>query len=494
MRKCFAKSARRILCILIAVMLLTGQAVYGASGSGSYLNSIMDLIKEEYYEDVSDKELTESAIRGMFNSLDDYTTYYNNEEKDIFMDSVTGVFGGIGVTMMLSGDYIVVTDIIASSPAEKAGILQGDRIVEADGTDLVKATLDEASAIIRGEPGTAVKLGIFRDGSNEKLYVNVTREIIKVNPVLYENRNGIGYIRLSTFNDNTDEYITNALKYFDKYNISKIVLDLRDNPGGEVSQAVEVARKFVPAGPITKLDYKSSKYEDVEYYSTLKQSKYKLAVLVNGMSASASEIVAGAVQDTGAGKLVGTKTFGKARFQVLLPLLKEEAYAKYNRMYNLGSVNVFDFYYFGIYPTEDEIGGYVKMTLGVYYTPNGRMIDGKGLEPDITAADPDSVKGVYITDVKKLSKTTEYKLNSQGSDVFNAKKILKIMGYDIGTLDTIFDEDLESALKTYQTRHNLKATGVLDIKTQIQLNADLQELVLKYDGQYAAAVRYLNGN
>lgn len=494
MRKFYIKSVRRILCILIVVMLLTGQAVYGASNSGAYLDSIMELIKDEYYDDVKDQELTESAVRGMFNSLDDYTTYYNKEEKDRFMDSVTGVFGGIGVTMTLSGDYIVVTDISSPSPAEKAGILQGDRIVEADGTDLVKATLDEASAVIRGEPGTTVRLGILRDGSNEKIYVDVTREIIKVNPVQYENRNGIGYIKLSMFNDNADEYVSDALKYFDKYNISKIVLDLRDNPGGEVSQAVEIAKKFVPEGLITKLDYKSSKYEDVEYYSTLKKNKYKLAVLVNGMSASASEIVAGAIQDRDAGKLVGTKTFGKARFQAVLPLLSEEAYMKYNKMYQLGSANVMDFYYFGIYPDEDEIGGYVKMTLGVYYTPKGRMIDGTGLEPDIAVSDPDPVEGVYITDITRLSKTTEFKLNGQGSDVFNAKKILKLMGYNISTLDTSFDKEFESALKIYQTKHNLKSTGVLDIKTQVFLNADLLQLVLKYDGQYAAAVRYLYSN
>jgi carboxyl-terminal processing protease len=477
------------------VILLVGQGVYASeiSGDGSYLDSIMDFIRDEYYgEEITREDLTDSAIRGMFNSLDIYTTYYNNEEKDVFMDSITGTFGGIGVTMTISEDYIVVTDVLSPSPAEKAGIMQGDRIVEANGTKLLKATLEQAASVIKGEPGTTVKLGILRGGGSEIIYIDVIREIIKINPVSYENRNGIGYIKLDTFNDNTDEQMTNALKYFDKIGIDKIVLDLRDNPGGDVGQAVAVARKFVPEGLITKLDYKSPKYEDLEYYSSLKSPKYKLAVLVNEMSASASEIVSGAIQDTNAGKLVGTRTYGKAKFQAILPLLSEEAYIKYRDLYGLYTVNAMDLYYFGIYPDEDEIGGYAKMTLGVYYTPKGRLIDGSGLMPDIKASDPEPLDGLYINDIKRLSKTTELKLNSLGSDVFNAKKILKMMGYGVNTLDTSFDAELESVLKEYQAQNNIKASGVLDIKTQIFLNVDLLNLIMKYDGQYSAAVHYLN--
>ncbi len=495
MKKQIIRSVRRSLCILFVVILLVGQGVYASeiSGDGSYLDSIMDFIRDEYYgEEITREDLTDSAIRGMFNSLDIYTTYYNNEEKDVFMDSITGTFGGIGVTMTISEDYIVVTDVLSPSPAEKAGIMQGDRIVEANGTKLLKATLEQAASVIKGEPGTTVKLGILRGGGSEIIYIDVIREIIKINPVSYENRNGIGYIKLDTFNDNTDEQMTNALKYFDKIGIDKIVLDLRDNPGGDVGQAVAVARKFVPEGLITKLDYKSPKYEDLEYYSSLKSPKYKLAVLVNEMSASASEIVSGAIQDTNAGKLVGTRTYGKAKFQAILPLLSEEAYIKYRDLYGLYTVNAMDLYYFGIYPDEDEIGGYAKMTLGVYYTPKGRLIDGSGLMPDIKASDPEPLDGLYINDIKRLSKTTELKLNSLGSDVFNAKKILKMMGYGVNTLDTSFDAELESVLKEYQAQNNIKASGVLDIKTQIFLNVDLLNLIMKYDGQYSAAVHYLN--
>jgi carboxyl-terminal processing protease len=219
----------RSLCIVILILIFSSQAVFAADSARSetYLDSVMELIQEQYYGEISDDKLVDNAIRGMLNSLDDYTTYYDNEEKDVFMDSITGIFGGIGVTMEMSGDYIIISKVFTESPAEKAGLQQGDKIVEAAGVDLVRATSEKAASIIKGEPGTTVKLGILRNGSNDKIYINVVREIIKVNPVTYENRNGIGYIRLDMFNENTSEYINQALAEFDNRKINNIVLDLR---------------------------------------------------------------------------------------------------------------------------------------------------------------------------------------------------------------------------------------------------------------------------
>ncbi len=495
MKNSIYRFVSRSLCIVILILIFSSQAVFAADSARSetYLDSVMELIQEQYYGEISDDKLVDNAIRGMLNSLDDYTTYYDNEEKDVFMDSITGIFGGIGVTMEMSGDYIIISKVFTESPAEKAGLQQGDKIVEAAGVDLVRATSEKAASIIKGEPGTTVKLGILRNGSNDKIYINVVREIIKVNPVTYENRNGIGYIRLDMFNENTSEYINQALAEFDNRKINNIVLDLRDNPGGEVSQAVALARRIVPEGLITKLDYKSDKYKDIDYYSTLKQSKYKIAVLVNGMSASASEIVSGAVQDTGAGVLIGTKTFGKAKFQSLIPILTKEAYEKYSEILGRGIVDVYELNNYNIFPDEEQINGYAKMTLGVYYTPKGRMIDEVGLTPDIPVADPQPVAGISVASIQRLTKSVDLRLNNQGSDIYNAKKILKVMGYEITTIDSNFDKALETALKKYQTAKKLDANGILDIKTQIALNADLLQLVLKYDTQYAEAVKYLKG-
>lgn len=487
--------AHRLICCITTVLLLFVQPVYAADAVRNYspyFNSLMDFIQDQYYEEVPEEVLLEGSVRGMFGTLDNYTTFLSHEEKDEYYSSVSGNFGGIGVVMRESDGYIVVMQVYSGSPAEKAGVLQGDIIVEADGTKLVDSSINAASTIIRGEPGTVVRLGILRKGSPDTVYIDVVREIVKINPVTFENRNGIGYIKLESFNSNTDEYITNALKYFDKIGINKLVLDLRNNPGGEVVQAVKLAEKFVPEGLITFLDYKSEMYLDMEFYSELEEQKYKLAVLVNGNSASASEIVAGAIQDTGAGKLIGTKTFGKARFQSAVPILTPAAFEKYRERYGINTVNVYMLQNFGIYPPEDEIYGYAQMTLGLYYTPNGRMIDGTGLMPDIQVDDPEYIAGmVDILGVQRLSKSDVFELGDKGTDIINAKLILWILGYDINELDINFDEELESVLKEYQTSNKINASGILDIKTQIFLNADLLELILKYDGQYAEAVRYL---
>lgn len=489
---------RGYICMILAVFLLFCQPAFAAEASEDetnlqYLQGVLDMIRDQYQGGFTDSQLVEGAVDGILNSLDDYTTFYTPEEADSFMGTITGAFGGIGVTMEPGGEYVLVTEVFAGSPAEKAGVLQGDKITEADGKSLAKATTDEAASLIRGEIGTVVKLGLLRGGSNTVKHVDVTREMIKVNPVAYEIRNNIGYIKLEMFNENTDEFMTAALAEMDRKGITKLILDLRGNPGGEVGQAVAVAQKFVPKGLITRLDYKSEKYQDLEYRSYLEKPKYRLAVLVNGMSASASEIVSGAVQDTGAGKLIGTRTFGKAKFQGLLPVLSPEAFLKYKKLYGVNILNGLDLQmYFGIIPSEDEIAGYTKMTLGLYYTPKGRMIDGQGLAPDIPAEDPKPVSGVYVNNIQKLSDTTNPGLNFQGTDVYNAEMLLKALGYKIDTADNILDGQTVEAVREYQKKAGFSATGVLNTRTQKALNSDLENLILKYDNQYNAAVQYLN--
>lgn len=456
-----------------------------------YLRGILEMIRDQYKGDISDDELVYNAAKGMLESLDPYTVFYNNEETEDFVDTISGTFGGIGISMQISGDYIVVMQVFSDSPAERAGLLQGDKIVDADGVSLVNEATDKAASLIKGEVGTKVKLGILRDGRTVPQYFEVTREIINVNPVTYEIRGDIGYIRLDMFSSNSDDYMTDALGYMDGNNIKKIIFDLRDNPGGEVSQAVEIARKFVPKGLITKLDYQSSRYRDISYYSDLNSPKYELAVLVNSNSASASEIVAGAIQDSRSGKLVGTKTFGKAKFQSLIPLLTLEAFEKYKAQ-GIFAVNGYDLQAHGIYPSADEIVGYTKMSLGVYYTPNGRMIDGAGLKPDFAVDAPQPVSGININDIGRLTGEGRIRLDGQGVDVYYAEMLLKVMGYNIQTPDNILDSDTAVALKVYQKDNGLPVTAIIDKQTRTELNNDLVKVILQYDMQYSTAVDLLN--
>lgn len=492
----FKLGLRQITCAILIVFLLFGQTSYASTVATDeenlkYLQGVMDMILDQYKGEVTSKQLVEAAVEGMLESLDDYTTYFTQEEADSFLGTISGTFGGVGIVMEKSDDYIIVSKVFSASPAEKAGILQGDKIVEADGKSLVKATTDEAASVIRGEEGTIVKLGIVRKGTTDVKYMDVIREVIRVNPVSYEIRDKIGYIKLEMFNENTGYFFKQALAEMDKKKITKLVLDLRDNPGGEVSAAAAVAQELVPKGLITKLDYKSETYKDIEYYSYLEKPKYNLAVLVNGMSASASEIVSGAIQDTGAGKLVGTKTFGKAKFQGMLPILTPQAFSKYKKLYGVKTVNAFDPELYGIHLYDDEIAGYTKMTLGRYYTPKGRMIDGTGLTPDIEVEDTELVSGIDINTIERLTMTTSPGLNDHGADVYNAEKLLKVMRYRVRTIDNTLDAMTSTAIKAYQKASGLEMNGILDYNTQEALNASLLEQIIKYDKQYNAAVELL---
>jgi len=331
--------------------------------------------------------------------------------------------------------------------------------------------------VVRGDSATNIK---------------VTRGKIEYNPVKYSINDGIGYIKLETFNANSSSAMEKALKEMDKKRVKKIILDLRDNPGGEVDQAVAIAGMFVPKGLITKLDFKSENIQDVEYTSGLKRKKYELAVLVNSMSASASEIVAGAVQDRKAGVLVGTKTYGKAKVQRAIPLLTPEAFAKYKEMLGEDITSAYDLIYeHNIVPLFNEIIGYTKMTVGIYTTPNGRMIDSVGIEPDYYVEDPGQEGGIDISTLNKLSKTDKPSLGSEGADVYYAENILKLLGYDIDDPDSKYDEKTFEAVKQFQKDKGGYSYGVLDYTTQQWLNEELDRLFLELDKQYAKAVEVL---
>lgn len=354
--------------------------------------------------------------------------------------------------------------------------------------------MEEVAGLIKGPSGTKVVIGVLRNGTDGVIELEVTRRQIIINPVTHKIEGDIGYIKLESFNSNASKAMEEALKQMDKNNIKKIILDLRDNPGGDVGQAVSIARKFVKKGLITKLDFKSESQKDEEYYSYLEELKYKLVVLVNENSASASEILAGAIQDTGSGILVGTTTFGKGKVQNLYPILTPEAVEKYRKETGETFVNGYDLLEkHGIYPSDEEIIGWVKITTGEYYTPNGRMIDGVGLEPDVYVENEPEGKYKILEGVEKLRKVTKPSLNAQSEDVLNAEKILSALGYDVDTPDNLMDEKTVKAVAEFQRDCGLYSYGVLDFATQQALNDKLDELLLvkNRDKQYEKAVELL---
>ncbi|KNZ68482.1 carboxyl-terminal protease [Thermincola ferriacetica] len=490
------KLTKVLLFIFLIMCFIPGQnaAAYEATRDEQldYLRSVFDFIKENYGGEIKADMFSEGVLEGIFGNLDPYTEYLSLKDAENFFNSIEGNYKGIGIAFVKTDAAVIITDVFSRSPADEAGIIAGDEIVAVDGQNIAGLSSDEISAMIKGPEGTKVKLTLKRNGQKALINLELTRSEIEINPVIYDIRGNIGYIAITTFNANTNKYFLQALSELDKRNIKKIILDLRDNPGGEVSQAVAVAENFVPAGLITKLDYKSEKQQDTEYYSNLKEKKYEVAVLVNGFTASASEILAGAIQDTKAGVLVGTKTFGKSKVQQMVPLLTPEAYQKYKKLYNADTVSAIDLMQqYKIIPADDEIIGWAKITIGEYFTPRGKRIDQVGLVPDVSVPDYKATNGIDVRNIQKLSKKTKMTLHTKSGEVYNAEKILILLGYNLDKPDTNLDAKTFAAIKKFQKDKGLYPYGVLDFITQQKLNEALIQIILRYDKQYAKAVELL---
>lgn len=350
---------RKIFLFLLIITLVFPSFTYGITAESLqaqekepdlyFFMEVFQYIKETYPFEIENKKLVEGALKGMLQSLDPYSNYYTLEEAMEIYQGLFNVFGGIGIYIEKKDDYIHVIDTIENSPAEKKGLKAGDLIITIDGQDAKDFTIEDASKLIKGIRGTNVTLGIKRQGHSETLTFEITRDTITINPVKYEIlKNKIGYIRIQEFSTNSASNLKIVLDEFNKKGINKLVIDLRNNPGGLLNQAVEISELFVPRGPIVHIKEKNKPL--MTYLSEGSNQKYKIALLVNEYSASASEIVAGAIKDTKSGTIIGKKTFGKGIVQSMIPL---------------GN------------------GSMIKMTIAEYLTPNKTNIHGVGVMPDI---------------------------------------------------------------------------------------------------------------
>ena len=312
-------------------------------------------VKEDYVEPVKDKELIGNAIRGMLTGLDPHSDYLNEEEYKELQVGTTGEFGGLGIEVGMEDGFVKVISPIDDTPAQKAGLEAGDLIIRLDDKPVKGMTLNDAVKVMRGKPNTDINLLIVREGKPKPFKVTITRAVIKVNSVkqrLLEA--GYGYVRISSFQSKTTDSLNEAINTLQKDNKGKLrglVLDLRNNPGGVLNAAVGVSDAFLDTG---KIVYTEGRVEDAKMeYSAQKGDLLNTApivVLVNRGSASASEIVAGALQDHKRAIIVGQKTFGKGSVQTVLPLDEKTA---------------------------------IKITTARYFTPLGRSIQAEGIKPDI---------------------------------------------------------------------------------------------------------------
>jgi carboxyl-terminal processing protease len=333
-------------------------------------------IKSDYVEPVDDKKLIESAINGMVSGLDPHSAYLDAEGFKDLQVGTQGEFGGLGIEVGMEDGFVKVVSPIEDTPAAKAGVKPGDLIIKLDDAPVKGMTLNDAVKRMRGKPGSTIKLTIARKGVDKPLVLTLTRAVIKVRSVKFKLlENGYGYVRVTQFQEHTGELLAEALKTLYKDNkapLKGLILDLRNDPGGLLNSAVAVAAAFVK--PDSLVVYTDGRTEDAKMRLTASRENYlrpmqtdylknlpegvkqvPMAVLVNGGSASASEIVAGALQDDKRAVIMGTRTFGKGSVQTILPLGNGTA---------------------------------VKLTTARYFTPSGRSIQAKGIEPDIVVEEP----------------------------------------------------------------------------------------------------------
>ena len=378
-------------------------------------SDIFSRIKSDYVEDVEDEVLLEHAIRGMLSGLDPHSTYLSPDEYNELRIGTSGEFGGLGIQVGMEDGFVKVISPIDDTPAFKAGLEAGDLIIRLDEKTVKGLTLNDAVKIMRGKPGTDIELTVVREGEDKPLTFVVTRDIIKVKSV--KNRMldpGYGYIRISNFQSRTAPQLLEAindLKEENKASLKGLVLDLRNNPGGVLNAAAEVSDLFINKG---KLVYTEGRIDNSHYEYNAKPGDIldgaPVVVLINGGSASASEIVAGALQDHRRAIVMGSKSFGKGSVQTIQEL---------------------------------RSGGAVKITTARYFTPNGRSIQGAGITPDIvldkykvTSAEDDSMTSIKESDLSNhISNPTmsdeEIKKSEKASKKGKGDKILATEDYQL---------------------------------------------------------------
>ncbi|MBI3333545.1 MAG: S41 family peptidase [Candidatus Omnitrophica bacterium] len=328
------------------------------------LAEAITIVQSEYVTEVEPKQLIYGALKGMVESLDRHSQFLEPEAYSEMQVETKGEFGGVGLEVTISKDgFLTVVTPIDDTPAAEGGLRPNDKIVRIDGQSTRGISLHEAVKRLRGRPNTKVTLSLFRESENRMLEVALARSVIKIRSIkgarLVADR--VGYIRITEFQDNTPRDLTKALETLEQGQggLDGLILDLRNNPGGLLDVAIEVSQAFLPKGKLIVSTRGRIKSQNLEFLSQAERPHlgYPIVVLVNGGSASASEIVAGALQDHRRGILMGTKTFGKGSVQTVIPL---------------------------------KDGAAVRLTTSTYYTPSGRSIHGEGLQPDVVVEEEES--------------------------------------------------------------------------------------------------------
>lgn len=454
------KIYKGLVLFIMIVMFALPNSIYGSEVNeeelnyGELLNEAMNLVKEHYIDgnELTEKELFEAAMNGMFSKLDRYSSFMTPSELSTFENAINQDYVGIGVQLLEKGDYISITRVFDGSPAQEGGVLKGDYFVSVNDVSVKGLTSEEVVEKVIGEEGTKVKI-VFGRG-NENYTLELTRRRLEIPSVsylpiseVYEDlgemeKEKMAYIQISSFSSNADKEFERALERAEKDGVEYIILDLRDNGGGYVSSGVNIAREIVPEGMIVSFQDASGNVST--YKSKLEDAPFEIIALINENSASATEFVAAAIKESGAGVLVGQTTYGKGVAQ-----------------------SIFSF--------EEEYT--IKLSMNEFFSRDNKKINGLGVSPNYEVKIPSLMPIVQ-----------RYYLKDRGEAILYLEEILDFLGYEVGNVDENFDRETLNGIKKFQKDQGLYSYGICDFTTQERLNSALIQSIEEKDPQLDKAI------
>ena len=415
-----------------------------------YMEALEALIEEN-------PQLYEKAVRAMVESVDENSAYYNSSQTSAFLNDLGDEVIGIGVSVLSQNGTIVVSQPIPGSPAEKAGIKAGDIIVAADGIALKNMSFEKAIEHIRGKEGTSVKITVIRSGIDVPMNFTMVRETVTSSSldleIIEEDEKRIARITVYSFTKNVAAQFEQALNRIDEQGIKKLIIDLRDNGGGYFDQAIQISDMLLPAGKLIATEDHKVDLLDKQYKTTGIGRDYEIVVLINEMSASASEVMTAALMENNKATVIGTNSFGKGTVQA---------------MYDV---------------PNDSI---MKFTVAYYLTPLGNNIHEKGITPHDFVEN--STVPVDMSQFKIFKYQNVYRIGDKSEEIQNAKEMLKLLGLFHGEINSIYDENLKIAVNIFQQSKGLYPYGVLDLTTQVSLYDTLAAAKTEVDDQLQAAI------
>lgn len=469
---------KQLTALLLAVLLLCNISVFAteegelAGAKFDYVVGVTDLL---YYEEPEFESLFSDTIKSyleehpdalgdiltiMLGKLDENSDYLNEIQNDNLDLLETGEIYGIGITVGEKGKGLLVDSVLPDGPAERAGIRAEDMIMTVDGKSLEALSQNECIALIRGERGTEVTVEILRENEPELLSFTLIRAPVHANVVVSQMVNDtIGYVRIASFTAGVSDDVADQVSTLKEKGAKKLIIDLRENRGGMSDEAIRVANAFLPKGATIMTETYRDPEMNKKYQADGTGEIWPMVLLVNENTASASEILCGALKENKVATVVGRRTYGKASMQARFMLSKTES---------------------------------VKITIGHYLIPGDIDIHGQGIDPDENIRNR-TRKVDMETDFPALSITRRLYVGDEGEDVRVVEQYLKAMGYGTGEVDGKFDTHTEQAVWCFQREHDLFPYGVADFTTQLNLCSELEKREVLEDRQFDRAVEILMG-